>query len=77
MFRSENYKFRAKTLKANEAVSGYDTARMHFRGQTEQAARRHEKFAAGICNLQQKDSFSEVPIFIKVYFRQSRYNVKP
>ena len=73
MFRSENYKFRAKTLKANEAVSGYDTARrhfrgqteqaarMHFRGQTEQAARRHEKFAAGICNLQQKDSFSEVP----------------
>ena len=49
MFQSENYKFRAKTLKADEAVSGIDTAR------------RHEKFAAEICNLQLKDSFSEVP----------------
>jgi hypothetical protein len=36
MFESENYKFRAKTLKADEAVSDYDTAR------------RSEKFAAGI-----------------------------
>ncbi len=49
MFKSENCKFRAKTLKANEAVSDDDTVR------------RHEKFAAGICNLQLKDSFSEVP----------------
>ncbi|MBI4994468.1 hypothetical protein HZC21_02380 [Candidatus Peregrinibacteria bacterium] len=49
MFKSENCKFRAKTLKADEAVSGYDTAR------------RPEKFAAGICNLQLKESFSEVP----------------
>ncbi|MBI5413670.1 hypothetical protein HZA42_04965 [Candidatus Peregrinibacteria bacterium] len=62
MFKSENCKFRAKTLKADEpprrhaelykarqAVSGYDTVR------------RSEKFAAGICNLQLKDSFSEVP----------------
>jgi len=49
MFESENYKFRAKTLKADEAVSGSDTAR------------RPEKFAAEICNLQLKESFSEVP----------------
>ncbi|MBI4994545.1 hypothetical protein HZC21_02780 [Candidatus Peregrinibacteria bacterium] len=49
MFRNENCKFRAKTLKADEAVSGYDTAR------------RPEKFAAEICNLQSEDNFSEVP----------------
>ena len=49
MFESENYKFCAKTLKADEAVSGNDTVR------------RREKFAAGICHLQLEESFSEVP----------------
>jgi len=49
MFQSENCKFLAKTLKADETVSDDDTVR------------RPEKFAAGICNLQLKDSFSEVP----------------
>ena len=39
MLRSENCKFRAKTLKTDEAVSDIDTAR------------RFEKFAAEIYNL--------------------------
>ncbi len=39
MLLNENYKFRAKTLKADETVSGIDTVR------------RPEKFAAEICNL--------------------------
>ena len=47
MFHNENCKFLAKTLKADEGVSDGDTAR------------RPEKFAAEICNLQLKDTFAE------------------
>ena len=49
MFRSENYKLRAKTLKTDETISSEDTER------------RPEKFAAAICNLQLKDNFSACP----------------